>query len=83
MCNHCNVKCFARIPVLTNCYHVYSYCFFMLNMLSSISTNTTSYVIVKSTFVSVFTIKRPIGASEARARVVLMMKILYTCTVSI
>ena len=32
------------------------------------------YVIVKSIFVTVFTIKRPKGASEARARGLLMVK---------
>ena len=36
-------------------------------------------VIVKSTFVSVFTIKRPKGTSAARACGVLMLKILNKC----
>jgi len=43
----------------------------------------TQYVRVKSTFVSVFTIKRPTGVSAARARGVLMVNILNKCILSI
>ena len=42
-----------------------------------------SFVIVKSTFVSVFTIKRHKGASVARARGVLLVKIPNKCILSI
>jgi len=42
-----------------------------------------SFVIVKSTFVSVFTIQRHKGASVARARGVLLVKIPNTCILSI
>ena len=41
------------------------------------------YVIVKSTFVSVFTIKRPQGASAARVCGDLMVKTLNKCILSI
>jgi len=41
------------------------------------------YIIVKSTFVNVFTIKRPKGAIAARSRGVLMVNIINKCILSI
>ena len=47
------------------------------------SLNYTHLCNIRSTFVSVFTIKRPMGARASRARGVLMVKILNKCILSI